>query len=83
MSARPFKPYPAYKKDSAAEWLGKIPTDLEAKRLQYLAALNPEALSEKTDPTLGMVHADIGGADMKQNVGTCAYPPTFWSGLSC
>jgi len=35
MSLRAFKPYPKYK-DSGVEWLGKIPTHWEAKRLKRL-----------------------------------------------
>ena len=36
MSARRFKPYPAYK-DSGVEWLGEIPAGWEVKRLKHLA----------------------------------------------
>ena len=57
-----FKPYRAYK-DSGVEWLGEIPAHWEVKRLKHLAALNPESLSEETDPTLEMVYVDIGGVD--------------------
>ena len=62
VSARRFKPYPAYK-DSGVEWLGEIPVGWEVKRLKRLAKLNPEALPEDTDPTFEMAYVDIGGVD--------------------
>jgi type I restriction enzyme S subunit len=63
-TARPrrYDPYPTYK-DSGVEWLGTIPAHWEVKRLKYLALLNPEQLSEDTDPALEMVYVDIGGVD--------------------
>jgi hypothetical protein len=51
---RRFNPYPAYK-DSGIEWLGEIPTHWEVRRLNHLAALNPESLAEDTDPAREMV----------------------------
>ncbi len=59
---RSFKPYPAYK-DSGIEWLGEIPTHWEVKRLKYLAVLDPESLSEDTDPAREMIYVDIGSVD--------------------
>lgn len=59
---RRFMPYPEYK-DSGVEWLGEIPEHWEVKRLKHLAALNPEALSEDTDPAFEMDYVDIGGVD--------------------
>lgn len=47
-------------KDSGVEWLGEIPAHWEVKRLKYLATLNPESLTEDTDPTREMVYVDIG-----------------------
>lgn len=57
-----FKPYPKYK-DSGVEWLGEVPAHWEVKRLKHLAALNPEALLEDTDPAFEMTYVDIGGVD--------------------
>jgi type I restriction enzyme S subunit len=57
-----FKPYPAYKA-SGVEWLGQIPAHWGVKRLKHLAALNPESLSEDTDPTRDMIYVNIGGVD--------------------
>ena len=59
---RRFKPCPAYK-DSGIEWLGEIPAHWEVRRLNHLAALNPESLAEHTDPAREMVYVDIGGVD--------------------
>ncbi len=59
---RRFKHYPAYK-DSGVEWLGEIPTHWQVKRLKYLAALDPESLSEDTDPAREIVYVDIGSVD--------------------
>lgn len=59
---RSFTPYPAYK-DSGIDWLGEIPAHWQVTRLKQLALLNPEALSEDTDPALQMVYVDIGGVD--------------------
>lgn len=57
-----YKPYPSYK-DSGVEWLGNLPEHWNTKRLKHLAALNPESLSEDTDPTLEMLYVDIGGVN--------------------
>lgn len=62
MSARRYKPYSKYK-DSGVEWLGEIPGHWGVKRLKRLAALNPEALTDDTDPALEMTYVDIGGVD--------------------
>jgi type I restriction enzyme, S subunit len=62
MTARRFKPYPAYK-DSGVELLGQVPAHWELKRLKHLAWLNPETLTEDTDPTLEMTYVDIGGVN--------------------
>lgn len=57
-----FKPYPAYK-DSGVEWLGAIPAHWDVKRLKHLASLNPELLTEDTNPLFEMTYVDIGGVD--------------------
>jgi type I restriction enzyme, S subunit len=59
---RRFNPYPSYT-DSGVEWLGKVPAHWVVKRLKHLAALNPESLTEDTDPTLEIVYVDIGHVD--------------------
>ena len=40
MSARRFKPYPAYK-DSGVEWSAEIPAHWEVKRLRFVTESNP------------------------------------------
>jgi len=47
-------------KDSGIEWLGEIPAHWEVKRLKYLASINEENLSEKTDANLEIKYIDIG-----------------------
>lgn len=45
-----FKPYPAYK-DSGVEWLGKIPSHWDVKRLKYAAPARTTRLERKPDDT--------------------------------
>jgi type I restriction enzyme S subunit len=59
---RRFNRYPAYK-DTGIKWLGEIPTHWGVKRLKYLAIMNPETLTEETDPALEISYVDIGGVD--------------------
>jgi type I restriction enzyme S subunit len=55
-------------KDSGVEWLGEIPTNWSVRRLKFLASINDEALSEKTDPQFDMIYVDIGGVDKIQGI---------------
>src|SRR5437763_10031233 len=57
-----WKPYPAYK-DWSVEWLGEIPTHWEVKRLKYVAAMNPDVLSEDTDSNYVLRYIDISNVD--------------------
>ena len=59
---RKWKPYPSYKA-SGVEWLGEIPAHWEVRRLKHLATLNPESLTEQTDPEYEMTYVDIGSVD--------------------
>src|SRR5437660_7037139 len=43
------RPYPAYT-DSGVEWLGRIPTHWEVKRLRFSAELNPPASETRALP---------------------------------
>ena len=63
-----YKSYPAYK-DSGVDWLGLIPAHWNVRRLKYLAAINPEALGEDTDPTRELLYLDIGGVDGLGRIG--------------
>jgi type I restriction enzyme S subunit len=47
MSARRFKPYPAYK-DSGVEWLGEIPRHWEVKRLKTVASVQLSNVDKKS-----------------------------------
>ena len=50
----------ALMKDSGIEWLGEIPAHWEVKRLKYIASINEENLSEKTDENIEIKYIDIG-----------------------
>lgn len=54
--------YPAYK-DSGIAWLGQIPEHWEVKRLKYVITMNPEVLSEDTDPDYILNYVDISNVD--------------------
>lgn len=84
---RRFKPYPAYK-DSAVEWLGKIPTHWEVKRLKFGAELNPSPLAARRlsqDAEVSFVPmeavGEYGGLDLSRTKPladlTSGY--TYWS----
>jgi type I restriction enzyme S subunit len=45
-----FIPYPGHK-NSGVEWLGKIPTHWEARRMKYAAALNPPGREVRKSPS--------------------------------
>jgi type I restriction enzyme S subunit len=55
-------------KDSGVDWLGEIPANWDVRRLKYLASINDEALSEKTDPQFEMIYVDIGGVDKDKGI---------------
>jgi type I restriction enzyme S subunit len=59
MSARRYKPYPAYK-DSGVEWLGEIPAHWEVKRLKYVASARISKLDVKPDDAVyvGLEHVE-------------------------
>jgi len=47
-------------KDSGVEWLGKVPTHWEVRRLKYWLKINQRVLSETTDPDYEFDYLDIG-----------------------
>lgn len=55
--------YPEYK-DSGVEWLGDIPSHWSATRINALATLNDETLSESTDLELEIEYVDIGSVSL-------------------
>ena len=50
--------YPAYKPSSVA-WLGDVPKHWEMRRLKHVVHINPETLSEDTDPEYQFDYLDI------------------------
>jgi len=54
-------------KDSGIEWLGEIPEHWEVKRLKYVASINDEVLTEKTDEDYEIEYVEISG--VKNGIG--------------
>ena len=52
------RPYPAYR-HSREEWLGYVPAHWDLVRLKYAVKINPETLSEDTDPEYLFDYMDI------------------------
>jgi len=50
-------------KDSSIDWLGEIPAHWEMKKLKYVAVINSEALSDKTDDNFKIKYIDIGNVE--------------------
>lgn len=65
--AREWQRYPEYR-DSGVEWLGDVPAHWEIKRLKYGVGMNPDVLTESTDPDLTLSYVDIGNIDSTGNV---------------
>ena len=55
---RLFYPYPAHK-PSGEEWLGYVPEHWDLVRVKYAVHINPETLSEDTDPEYLFDYMDI------------------------
>lgn len=54
-------------KDSGIEWLGEIPEHWEVKRLKYVASINDEVLTEKTEEDFEIEYVEISG--VKSGIG--------------
>lgn len=54
-------------KDSGIEWLWVIPEHWEVKRLKYVASINDEVLTEKTDEEYEIEYVEISG--VKSGIG--------------
>lgn len=65
MSARRFKPYPAYK-DSEVEWLGEIPAHWEVKRLKAMA-------------TVQLSNVDKKSVEGQEDVRLCNYTDVYYN----
>ena len=48
---------------SGVEWLGDVPEHWEAKRLNLVASINDDTLSEREDPLRPIAYVDIGSID--------------------
>ena len=55
-------PYAAYR-PSGVEWLGEVPEHWEVKRLEHVATINDDTLSESEDPLRPIAYVDIGSVD--------------------
>ena len=60
--AAELKPYPGYK-DSGVEWLEKVPTHWDVRRLKNWLGVNERVLSEDTDPQYTFEYVDIGSVE--------------------
>lgn len=60
------KKYESYK-NSGIEWIGEIPEHWEVKRLKYVASINDEVLTEKTEDNFEIEYVDI--SSIEKNVG--------------
>ena len=54
--------YPCYR-SSGVEWLGEVPEHWEVKRLEHVASINDDTLSESEDPLRPIAYVDIGSID--------------------
>jgi type I restriction enzyme S subunit len=54
-------------KDSGIEWLGEVPEHWEVKRLKYVASINDEVLTDKTDEEYEIEYVEISG--VKNGIG--------------
>jgi type I restriction enzyme, S subunit len=60
-------------KDSGMEYLVEIPANWETKQLKYIAGINQEILSEKTDPGYAFQYVDISNVNSNgQIIGSTA-----------
>ena len=55
---RPSRPFAAHK-PSGVPWLGDVPAHWEVRRLKHAVEINPETLSEATDPEYAFDYMDI------------------------
>jgi type I restriction enzyme S subunit len=58
-------------KDSGVEWLGKVPSHWQVKRLKDSASYNDEALDEDTDPDYEIEYIDISSVDLVEGITHC------------
>lgn len=56
------KKYDSYK-NSGIEWIGEIPSHWEVKKIKYLASINDDSLSDKTDEEFELDYVDISSIE--------------------
>jgi type I restriction enzyme S subunit len=52
----------------AQTWLGQLPAGWQVKPLKHVVRVNPEALSDSTDPDWRMTYADISSVSLGQGI---------------
>ncbi|WP_162899985.1 restriction endonuclease subunit S [Halomonas sp. JS92-SW72] len=52
----------------ALSWLGRLPAGWQVKPLKHVVRVNPEALSDSTDPDWRMTYADISSVSLGQGI---------------
>ncbi|MCS4505378.1 restriction endonuclease subunit S [Arhodomonas aquaeolei] len=52
----------------ALNWLGRLPAGWQVKPLKHVVRVNPEALSDSTDPDWRMTYADISSVSLGQGI---------------
>ncbi|TQE92574.1 MAG: restriction endonuclease subunit S, partial [Spiribacter salinus] len=52
----------------AMTWLGRLPAGWQVKPLKHVVRVNPEALSDSTDPDWRMTYADISSVSLGQGI---------------
>jgi type I restriction enzyme S subunit len=60
-------------KDSGIEWLGKVPAHWRIEKLKYHVYLNPETLSENTDPEQELLYIEIGNVSSYGEISDATY----------
>lgn len=61
------KQYKNYKQ-TGIEWIGKIPSEWDIKRIKFVSSINQESLSNSLDPKTEIEYLDIGGLDENGNI---------------
>ena len=66
-AVRAWTRYPEYRV-SGVEWIGRLPAHWELKPLKYVVFMNPDVLTENTDPEYELAYLDIGNIDSTGNI---------------
>jgi Restriction endonuclease S subunits len=60
-------------KDSGIKWLGEVPAHWRIEKLKYHVYLNPETLSENTDPEQELLYIEIGNVSSYGEISDATY----------